>query len=241
MWIRAMLITVLVVTLPATRANRPLAILEVSDGLPQPHMAIFEKPNRQAVLIGCETIRKLWEAVPVKKVSAVEYQETLQNQDEVVDLHCKHSPDAAQIRKYQSTSEPGSIVLKPRGSAQYQRHYVHPAEWWDAFAGSPQALSVSDLITLAPKRGPGLTSYKWKLWCLRGFSWKNDATYGQTRDIKIAEVEDANKQAKEWEQSSRKPPGFPQLDSDIVSVIPYACPCDKVRRPSKREPLRCQA
>lgn len=242
------LATVLLIFSYATHAEPPKFILETTAAPHQPHMAIFDKPSRQAILINCTQMRVLWEAVPVKKVTAAEYASALKDQAEVVDLFCKTDPKAGEVRKFQQANGPGAIVVKPRDSAVYQRHYVHPSDaWFATFGGSVVTVTESELVAIAPKRGPDLTNYRLQPWCIFGLNGQSPSS-GFSRfkkvDIQVASPEEASAQArKKYEEDLASRPGRGAAGpfNWVSTPNPYPCRCDDMRepRPSKQEHARC--
>lgn len=126
-------------------AKVPTEILESAG---QPHVAVFST-EKQGFAIGCQAIRSVWEAVPVRKLSAADWNTELSSLS-IADLHCDE-----RTRKYRVSGPPAPhdaiAITKRDGSTE--RHYVDDAAWLKGIKGPTTQVTEQQLAEIAPNRG----------------------------------------------------------------------------------------
>jgi len=126
-------------------AKVPTAILE-SPG--QPQVAVFSA-EKQGFAIGCQAIRSVWEAVPVRKLSAAEWNAELSSLS-IADLHCDE-----RTRKYRVFGPPAphDAIVITRRDGSTERHYVDDDAWLKGIKGPITGVTEQQLVEIAPNRG----------------------------------------------------------------------------------------
>ena len=126
-------------------AKVPTVVLE-SPG--QPHVAVYST-EKQGFAIGCQAIRSVWEAVPVRKLSAAEWNAELSSLS-IADLHCDQ-----RTRKYRVSGPPAphDAIVITRRDGSTERHYVDDAAWLKGIKGATANVNEQQLAEIAPNRG----------------------------------------------------------------------------------------